>query len=144
MWNCPKCGARLVQKNLQHSCGDYTVEGFLAGKPERGVELFWYFLREYEKLGPITRHPVKTRVALMVDVRFPAINRMGKDFIEGHLWLKEKVDHPIVYKIDHLGRDDYIHRFRIRDESDIDDEFRSLMKMAYRIGQREHITKKRP
>ena len=142
MWTCPKCGAELVQRNLSHSCGAYTVAGFLDGKPERGVELFWHFVAEYEKVGPIKLHPVKTRVALMVDVRFAAINRVGKDFIDGHLWLKESIDSPTFYKIEHLGKSDFIHRFRIRDESDIDDEFRSLMRLAYKIGRREHLSNK--
>jgi Domain of unknown function (DUF5655) len=141
MWTCPKCGASLVQKNLSHSCGDYTVEGFLAGKPSRGVELFWYFLNEYKKIGPITLHPVKTRIAFMVDVRFAAVNRVGKEFLDGHLWLKERVTSPKFYKIEYLGHDNYIHRFRIREEGEIDDEFRSFMRMAYEIGQRKHLDK---
>lgn len=143
MWTCPKCGAEFVQKNLWHSCGQYSVEGFLEGKPERGVELFWYFLNEYRKIGPVTLHPVKTRIAFMVKVRFSGVSTIGKDFIRGAFWLKEHIDSPRFYKVERLGHNDFIHHFRIRDESDIDDEFRSYMKMAYEIGERKHIAKKR-
>src|SRR5215467_11530657 len=90
MWTCPECDARLVQKNLAHSCIRRTAADFLATKPARGVELYYYFLREYEKIGPVIQHAVKTRIALMVDVRFAAIYKIGKDNIEGTLWLKEE------------------------------------------------------
>jgi hypothetical protein len=36
----PRCGARLISPNLQHSCGDFSFEQFLEGKPERSRGLF--------------------------------------------------------------------------------------------------------
>jgi hypothetical protein len=140
MWSCPKCNALLVQKNLSHSCGNYTVEGFLDGKPERGKELYCFFLREYEKIGPIILHPVKTRIALMVKVRFASVRKIGNDFIDGTFWLKERVESNKFYKVEFLPKNDYIHYFQIRDESDIDNEFRKYMRMAYQIGERRHLT----
>src|SRR5215813_10325430 len=118
MWTCPKCNALLVQRNMSHSCGDYTVEGFLDGKGDRGKELFWLFVNEYSKIGPVTLHPVKTRVAFMVEVRFAAVNKVGADFIEGHLWLRERINCKKFFKIERL-KDNYIHHFRISDEKDI-------------------------
>ena len=138
MWTCPKCNARLVQKNMSHSCGSYTVDGFLGGKTERGKELFWLLVNEFSKIGRVTLHPVKTRVALMVDVRFAAVNKIGSDFIEGHLWLKERRHNMRFFKVERLNND-YIHHFRISDEADIDAEFRRCMQMAFEIGQRKHI-----
>jgi hypothetical protein len=142
MWKCPKCNAQLVHRNLSHSCGKYTVEGFLAGKPARGKELFLHLVKEFEKLGTVTLHPVKTRIALMVDVRFAAIYKIAADHIDGHLWLKQRFDHPRFRRIEHLGKDDFVHHFRISDESDLDTEFRRAMKMAYAIGERRHVAKR--
>jgi hypothetical protein len=141
MWTCPKCDALLVQKNLSHSCVRRTVEDFLEGKPERGVELYRYFLGEYEKIGPIIQHAVKTRIAFMVQVRFSGVRKIGKEYIEGAFWLKEKIPSEKFHKIEFLSGSDYIHYFRIRDETDIDDEFRKYMRMAYEIGERKHIKK---
>ena len=31
LWVCPKCGARLVTRNLWHSCGHFTLEALFAG-----------------------------------------------------------------------------------------------------------------
>jgi hypothetical protein len=139
MWTCPKCDARFVTRNLPHSCVKRSVEEFLADKPERGVELYRVFLREYRLIGDVLEHAVKTRVALMVDVRFASVNKIREDHIDGHLWLKQRVESPKFYRVDHLDGDDHIHHFRVSDESQIDDEFRSYMKLAYAIGCREHL-----
>jgi hypothetical protein len=31
LWHCPKCGARLVSRNLWHSCGRFTLEALCSG-----------------------------------------------------------------------------------------------------------------
>ena len=139
LWTCPKCGAQYFQKNLWHSCQKYTVEEFLEGKSERSIQLYNYFLNEYKKIGPIILHPLKSRIAFMVKVRFSGVNKLGKDFIEGAFWLKEKFVSDKFYKIEYIPKDNFIHRFRIYSESDIDKEFLKYMKMAYFIGERKHI-----
>jgi hypothetical protein len=144
MWTCPKCSALLVQKNLSHSCGNYTVEGFLKGKPERGKQLFWHLIGEFEKIGPVKLHPVKTRVAIMIQVRFAAVYHIGRGHIDGHLWLKQRVDHQRFRRIEHLGKDDFLHHFRIGHENEIDDRFREIMRIAREIGQRQHVGKNPP
>lgn len=142
MWTCPKCGAQFFQKNLWHSCGNFSVEGFLKDKPKRGVELFWHFIHEYRKIGPIILHPVKTRIAIMVQVRFAGINKIGADYIQGGFWSKKKVKSDKFYKVSNFTPKDYGLLFRIQDENDIDEEFRGYMKEAYAIGERKHIARK--
>lgn len=139
LWRCPKCGARFVQKNLWHSCAKHTVHEFLFGKSERAVRLYRYFLKEYRKIGPITLHPTKTRIAFMVKVRFSGVNRLGKDYIAGGFWLKEKIESKKFYTIEYIPKGNYIHRFKIYNESDIDTEFRRYMRMAYSVGMRKHL-----
>jgi hypothetical protein len=141
LWTCPKCGGQFFQKNLWHSCTKYTEEEFLSGKSERAIELYKYFLTEYKKLGPITLHVIRSRIAFMVLVRFSGVNKLGKDYIEGAFWLKERIESQKFHKIEFIPKDNYIHRFRICNEADIDDEFKKYMKMAYEIGQRKHIKK---
>lgn len=137
MWTCPECEAELVQKNLRHSCGDYTVEGFLHGRSERVVRLFWFFIDQWKQFGEVKLHPVKTSVSLMVKVRFARVNRVKSDSIVCHLWLKERVESEKFFKIERLGTSDYIHHFELADEAFLDNEFRALMKMAYEVGKRE-------
>jgi hypothetical protein len=139
MWTCPKCGAQFVTKNMWHSCGIYTVAEFLYGKTVRAIGLYQYFLDGYRKIGPVILHPAKTRISFMVKVRFSGVNRIGKDYIAGGFWLKQRIESPKFHKIEFIPRDNYIHYFKIHDESDIDDEFRTYMKIAYEIGERKHI-----
>jgi hypothetical protein len=140
MWTCPECQAEFVQKNSSHSCIKSSLEDFLKDKSSRSRELFQYFLNEFQKIGPFKLHPVKTRIALMVEVRFCAINRFTQNYIDGHLWLKQRIDSKKFYKIQPLGPSDYIHHFRINDVNFIDDEFRKYMSKAYEIGQRKYIS----
>ena len=137
-WTCPKCGARFVTRNLSHSCVARTVDEFFADKPAGGVAHAKAFIAEASKLGPLTLHAVKTRIALMVDVRFAAINRIGDDLIKGHLWLRERHQSERFDRIESLGRN-HIHHFEVSERRPIDDELRAFLSMSYAIGCREHI-----
>jgi len=140
MWTCPGCGAQFVNKNASHSCGDYSVEKFLNDKTEKMKRLFWFIVHEFRKFGPVILHPAKTRVALMIQVRFSSINRVNKNAILGHLWLKRKPDSKKFYRVDVFSRNDFVCHFKITDENFIDPEFRKYMKQAYENGKREKAT----
>jgi len=139
MWTCPKCRAKLVTRNLSHSCVRTTVRAFFADKPKAGVGFAKQLIAAVREVGPITLHPVKTRIALMVDVRFAAINRVGKDAIRGHFWLREKHASDRFVKIEKLGKRDYLYHFEISDRRPIDDELRRFIALAYANGIR-HVT----
>jgi hypothetical protein len=143
VWRCPACGAGFVQRNLAHSCVRTSLAAFLREKPRGGVRLFRRLVAEARKLGPVTLHPVKTRVALMVEVRFAAVYRFGEDAIDGHLWLKQRVDSGKFRKIEDLLGKDFIHHFRMEAPAFLDDEFRRYLAMAYAIGRREHLSPRR-
>jgi len=137
MWTCPRCGAQFFNKNVRHACGNYSVEKILEGKSEKSKVLFWNVVNEFRKFGPLSLHPVKTRVALMIQVRFASINRVSKDAVYGHLWLKRKPDSKKFYRVDVLSRNNFICHFKIAEESFIDLEFCKYMKQAYENGKRQ-------
>lgn len=137
LWACPNCGATFVARRQSHSCVRRSVEEFFADKPAGGVAHAKAFIAEANKLGPVTLHPVKTRIALMVDVRFAAIYRIGADLMKGHLWLKHRHKTKRFDRIEALGRD-YICHFEVSDRQPIDDELRTFLAMSYAIGCREH------
>jgi hypothetical protein len=142
MWTCPKCGAQYFQKNLWHSCNNMPLEEWLKDKPERGIQLFWHFLREYEKIGPVTLHVLKSRIAFMVQIRFSGVSKIGRDHIQGAFLLTRSIPDKRFYRIEFIPRIYYLHRFKLYDESAIDGDFRKYMKMAYEVGERKHIKKK--
>jgi len=140
MWICPRCHQKFVNKNQSHSCGRYSVAGFLKGKSNVSVRLFREFLRAYKEIGRYELHPVKSRVALLTQMRFASVNRLGEDFLDGHFVLVENLpNEQCIYKIDNLNNRFFIHHFKIRHKRDINREFRQYMKLAYDVGLRKHI-----
>ncbi len=142
MWICPKCRQKFVNTNQPHSCGRFTVEQFLKGKTKGAIGLFKYFLAQYRKIGRFELHPVKTRIALVAEMRFCAVNRIGPDFIDVHFVLTESYPRKCFRKIDDLEDRFFIHHLRIHRKSDISEEVRKYMKQAYRVGMREHLLSK--
>ena len=143
MWTCPKCHHQFYNKNQSHSCGEYTVEDFLKGKPQKSVELFLFFVEEYRKTGPFELHPVKTRVALLTKMRFCSVNKISSDHIDIHLVLTTLFDDTqCFYKIDNLANRFFVHHARLYNHADITDELRKYMVLAYGVGERAHVNPK--
>jgi hypothetical protein len=117
MWTCPKCNHQFYNKNQSHSCGGYTVDAFLKGKPVEMVNLFDHFLSEYRKIGPFVLHPVKTRVAMLTKMRFCSINKIGIDHIDIHLVLTRLFkDTAYFYKVDNVANRFFVHHARLYDK----------------------------
>ena len=112
------------------------MEAFFATRPAGGAALARAFIAEVEKLGPVTLHPVKTRIALMVDVRFAAINRISADAIRGHFWLRERRQSARFARIEQLGARDWLYHFLVDADHPIDRELRRFMRLAYANGRR--------
>lgn len=142
MWTCPKCKARFYYKNQLHSCGKFSLSKFLEGKSATTIHLFDHFISEYRKLGPFELHPVKTRVALLGQMRFCAVNKMGSDYIDLHLVLTEPYhNHSCFRKIENIDDRFFVHHMRIQQKRDITREVKGFMKLAYDVGQRMHVKK---
>jgi Cys-tRNA synthase (O-phospho-L-seryl-tRNA:Cys-tRNA synthase) len=133
---CSACGAAFVTRNASHSCVRRTVEDFFADKSEVGVGHARALIRELEAIGPITLHPVKTRIAIMVEVRFASINRIGRDSIRAHLWMRKSYRSPRFARIEKLGARDWLYHFVVSDEQPIDRELRRFLRLAYQNGRR--------
>jgi hypothetical protein len=143
MWTCPKCHHQFFNKNQSHSCGGYTVDDFLKGKPAESVELFHLFLAEYRGIGPFEIHPVKTRVALLTKMRFCSINKIGINYIDIHLVLTAPFEHTLCFnKIDSLANRFFVHHARLYDAEDISAELKYYMAMAYEVGNKGHVNGK--
>lgn len=140
MWICPRCNQKFVNRNQSHSCGQFSVAGFLKGKSRTSVRLFRAFLKAYKEIGPYEVHPVKSRVALLMQMRFASVNKLGGDYLDGHFVLVGNLpDESVIYKIDNLNDRFFVHHFRIRDETDINRKLRKYMRLAYDVGLRRQV-----
>jgi hypothetical protein len=134
MWTCPRCGRSFTRREQPHSCGDYTVEGFLVGASERALELFGRFSAEVGNIRTFEYAPAKTRVGFQTRRIFAAINGLGKDSIRGHLVMHGEFPSDKFTSITRVCDTDVAHNFRIDSEEFFDDEFRELVKEALKYG----------
>ena len=131
LWTCPRCGARLVGRNMWHACGDYSVEQFLAGKGERARAMFARFVELVESCGPVIPAPAKTRVAFMVRVRFCAVERLTDRSLRAEFGLPYALDSPRIAKIQELIRGWHVHWFSVHSPEELDDEVRRWLCDSY-------------
>jgi len=139
LWICPKCNRLFANVNQWHSCGHYTLDNFLQNRTDRALKLFQKFVRTLEEIGPFTYAPAKTRIGFQVRMIFAAINRMGPHTISGHLILSQHNESKKFHRIEL----DIIHHFKICKPDEIDAEFKSLMQEAYKVGQQNHLERKK-
>ncbi len=137
MWTCPKCQQQFVNTNQWHSCNQNTVSNFLEGKSKKSLELYHLLMEAFSQFGPFELHPAKTRIALNNRMRFAAINRLGKDFLTGHLVLDQRQEQATCFfRIDSVTKKAHVHHFKIFDRKDLNAELLAFMKMTYQLGEK--------
>lgn len=142
MWTCPDCDQNFMHKNQYHSCNDRTVDSFFIGKSEYIIELFRYFIVEFQNINGFVLHPAKSRIAFAAKIRFGYIARVGKDYIDVALTFnKPYFDNLCFYRIGEVpGGKIFQHYLRLKHKDDINDEVRKFMRMALQAGNKEKIT----
>ena len=90
-----KIQKRFVNKNQWHSCGDHSVDDFLLGKNKYTISVYEKFVEALRSIGEFTVSPAMTRIAFITRMRFVAINRIGRNFINVHLILSKRHESSI-------------------------------------------------
>jgi hypothetical protein len=93
LWICPRCGARLVSRNLWHSCGQYTLETLFAGADPGVLELARAYVVLLHSLGDVQVIPQKTRLVCVARVRFAGLSPRKRGFLASfalHRWLDRR------------------------------------------------------
>jgi hypothetical protein len=70
LWRCPKCRARLVTRNLWHSCGRFTLKALFSGSVPGVLATARTYVALLESLGDVQVLPQKTRLVAVARVRF--------------------------------------------------------------------------
>jgi hypothetical protein len=136
LWKCPECGHRFVTKNLSHSCVNVPIDTHFRGKPAERRTTFNRWLQAARACGKVTAYAQKSRIVFMARVRFGGAV-VHKSYVDAGLWLRRKVDHPRLRRIDDYGRLGQVHHFRLERPDDVDAELEALMREAYRVGTQE-------
>jgi len=141
LWPCPKCGHRFVTANLWHSCGRYRLSDHFAGAAPTVRTVFRTWLAAARTAGPVTAYAQKTRIVFQVRVRFAGAV-VHKTWLDAGLWLKRRVTHSRLYRVENFGPLGYGHHFRLERAADVDAPLRALMREAYGIGAQRGPTRR--
>ena len=129
---CPRCGARLVTRNLSHSCGTFSLEGLFFMSEPAVIDLARKYVAMLYALGDVQVIPQKTRLTCVARVRFAGLQPRKDGFLASfavHRWL----DSPRVIKIEDYGPRWRFHFVSIRDEADLDDELKAWLQESHDI-----------
>lgn len=121
LWICPLCGARLVSRNLWHSCGTYTLEALFDGAEPGVLETAREFVAALERLGQVQVIPQKTRLVCVARVRFAGLYPRKSGFVVSFA-LRRRLDSPRIWKVEDYGPGWQAHLVRINTVADLDDE----------------------
>ena len=87
---------------MWHSCTRYRLAEHFEGKDPLVRRLFDRFVALVRECGPVTVIPQKTRIAIMVRVRFAgAVPR--KHWLDAGLWLTRRAEHPCLHRVEAFG-----------------------------------------
>ena len=130
LWICPKCGARLITKNLWHSCGQFTLEALFARSDPAVINVASRFVALLRGLGDVQILPQKTRLVCVARVRFAGLTPRKDHFVASfalHRWLKS----PRVTRKQDYGPNWRLHFVPIRFVDDLDDELRAWLQESH-------------
>jgi hypothetical protein len=129
LWTCPRCRRRFKNRNQAHSCGQFSVEQLLEGKPPEMVELYDSLAELVSRCGDVVVAPTKTRVLFKVRTVFATVavanNRLDLVFVLGR-----RLRHRRIKKV----QEEYpgiVHLLRIEKEEELGDDLASWLQEAY-------------
>jgi hypothetical protein len=132
LWVCPKCGARLVTRNLWHSCGQFTLEDLFAKSSPDVLDLARKYVDLLYSLGDVQVLPQKTRLVCVARVRFAGLSPRKNGFL-ANFALRRWVKSPRVVKTTDYGPKWRAHFVDIRSPGDLDHELRSWLQESHDI-----------
>jgi uncharacterized protein DUF5655 len=121
---------------MSHSCGHHSIDEHFVGKPPEIREIFEAMVRAVHRFGRVHVYAQKSRIVFQTRGRFVAITPR-KHHLGGHIWLKRRQAHPLVYRIESLLDRDFVHNFRLVHVEDLDEGFCDLLREAYSVGSQD-------
>jgi hypothetical protein len=142
LWECAACKRRFANRNQSHFCGNFTLEEHFAGKGDAARQLFNALLALFERFGPVTVNPEKSRIAFQVRMSFAAVS-VRKAHLTGHLVLARRVEHERFIRVQTISPRNHVHHFRLTSLRELDREFAEFAREAYAVGQQKHLQRPR-
>jgi hypothetical protein len=129
LWTCPSCRRQFANRNQSHSCGQFTAEQLLDGKPQEMVELYERLDDLIRSCGEVVVAPTKTRVLFKVRTVFASV-AVSKNWLDVVFVLGRRLKHRRIKK----AQEEYpgiVHFLRIEKTEDLDDDLKGWLQEAY-------------
>jgi uncharacterized protein DUF5655 len=129
LWTCPRCRRQFANRNQAHSCGLFTVEQLLDGKPPEIVELYGRLDDLIRRCGGVVVAPTKTRVLFKVRTVFASV-AVSKNWLDVVFVLGRRLKHRRIKK----AQEEYpgvVHFLRIERIEDLDGDLARWLQEAY-------------
>jgi hypothetical protein len=129
LWTCPRCRRQFANRNQSHSCGQFTVEQLLDGKPQEMIELYDRLDDLIRRCGEVVVAPTKTRVLFKVRTVFASV-AVSKNWLEVVFVLGRRLKHRRIKK----AQEEYpgiVHFLRIEKAEELDDDLAGWLQDAY-------------
>jgi hypothetical protein len=144
LWTCPNCGAKLVGRNMWHSCGRATLDDWKRRMGPHATELYRRFDRMIAACGEYHHAPAKTRIAFLGRVRFASITRLAEDGMTCSFALPHRVRSARFAKVEEVVPGWWVHWLRITEVKQLDAELQVWLRESYRLmGMQERLRSKR-
>jgi hypothetical protein len=116
------------------------LDAFFAGAAPSLRELFDSFVDAARATGPLTVNATKSRVALQVRMRFAGIDRPRRAHLVANFVLTRPLESPRLMRVEPFAPYYYVHRLRLREPADVDNELAGWLAEAYGVGAQRHLT----
>jgi hypothetical protein len=138
LWQCSRCQRRFANRNQSHFCGRHDLATHFRGKPAEIRAIFEAVRRAIRRCGPVIVLPEKTRIAFQVRMSFAQVTPRSR-WLDGHVVLARRLEHPRFRRIDTISRRNHVHHFRFAAVSEVDAEAERWFREAYAVGQQRHL-----
>jgi hypothetical protein len=137
LWACPHCGAKLVTKNMWHSCGNFSVDD-LFGKCEPNVRKTFDALRKAvtATAKDVTVVPQKTRAVFQLRTRFISVYPRKDHLIAGFIFTEKLRDERFI-RIEGPITGAYVHYARLHKPKDVDAALKGWIKATLPYGRQD-------
>ena len=144
LWTCPKCGVKLLTKNLSHSCGLATLDDWKSRMGPRAAALYARFDEMIGNCGEYSHAPAKTRIAFVARVRFAGITNLTEKGMTCAFALPARKKSARFVKVEEVVPGWWVHRLRIADVNELDDQVQAWLRESYRLmGMQERLASAR-
>jgi hypothetical protein len=143
LWTCPKCGVKLVSKNLSHSCGHATLADWRSQMGPRARALYARFEEMIAACGEYYVSPAKTRITFLVRVRFAGITKVGEDGMTCSFALPNRIESSRFAKVEEVVPGWWVHWLKVVEPAELDDQVQDWIRESYRLMGKQQRLKPR-